>query len=178
MEQVTCCRQTDGWMLRDSAACLLSSTERPDGERGNEAALSAAGARLSHPRLPEPHSGESAAAVKTLSRPAEDNESSKPFSVSFKSRSSQQLWKLFKREKETPSEDSSTLSLQNLLQWTGKEHPDCSLLLGTERALRSVLSRCHVILEQDVRWDEGEAAGQRSGLNLRMLLLNSDVSLQ
>lgn len=50
--------------------------------------------------------------------------------------------------------------IQNLLQWTGKEHPDCSLLLGTERALRSVLSRCHVILEEDVRWEEGEGAGQ------------------
>ncbi|XP_022052813.2 rho guanine nucleotide exchange factor 33 isoform X2 [Acanthochromis polyacanthus] len=46
--------------------------------------------------------------------------------------------------------------IQNLLQWTGKEHPDCSLLLGTERALRSVLTRCHVILEEDVRWEEGE----------------------
>ncbi|KAK2826607.1 hypothetical protein Q5P01_020821 [Channa striata] len=46
--------------------------------------------------------------------------------------------------------------IQNLLQWTGKEHPDCSLLLGTERALRSILSRCHVILEEDVRWEEGD----------------------
>ncbi|XP_062296815.1 uncharacterized protein si:ch211-67f24.7 [Scomber scombrus] len=50
--------------------------------------------------------------------------------------------------------------IQNLLQWTGKEHPDCSLLLGTERALRSVLSRCHVILEEEVRWEEGEEAEQ------------------
>nr|XP_046268999.1 uncharacterized protein LOC124071951 isoform X2 [Scatophagus argus] len=50
--------------------------------------------------------------------------------------------------------------IQNLLQWTGKEHPDCSLLLGTERALRSVLSRCHAILEEDVRWEEGEGSGQ------------------
>ncbi|XP_007562000.1 uncharacterized protein LOC103144798 [Poecilia formosa] len=50
--------------------------------------------------------------------------------------------------------------IQNLLQWTGKEHPDCSLLLGSERALRSVLSRCHVILEEDVRWEEDEEAGQ------------------
>lgn len=49
---------------------------------------------------------------------------------------------------------------QSLLQWTGKEHPDCSLLLGTERALRGTLSRCHVILEEDVRW--GEGGGQRS----------------
>ncbi|XP_077416716.1 uncharacterized protein LOC144048502 isoform X2 [Vanacampus margaritifer] len=47
--------------------------------------------------------------------------------------------------------------IQNLLQWTGKEHPDCSLLLSTERALRDVLSRCHVILEEDVRWEGGEA---------------------
>ncbi|XP_028995191.1 uncharacterized protein LOC114848649 isoform X2 [Betta splendens] len=46
--------------------------------------------------------------------------------------------------------------IQNLLQWTGKEHPDCSLLLGTERALRSILSRCHVILEEDVRWEEDD----------------------
>ncbi|XP_077394690.1 uncharacterized protein LOC144031428 isoform X2 [Festucalex cinctus] len=47
--------------------------------------------------------------------------------------------------------------IQNLLQWTGKEHPDCSLLLGTERALKDVLSRCHVILEEDVRWEGREA---------------------
>ncbi|XP_067335339.1 rho guanine nucleotide exchange factor 33 isoform X1 [Channa argus] len=52
--------------------------------------------------------------------------------------------------------------IKNLLQWTGKEHPDSSLLLGTERALRSILSRCHVILEEDVRWEEGEGAGQSS----------------
>ncbi|TNM95856.1 hypothetical protein fugu_016939 [Takifugu bimaculatus] len=48
----------------------------------------------------------------------------------------------------------------SLLQWTGKEHPDCSLLLGAERALRNVLSRCHAILEEDVRWEEAEGAGQ------------------
>lgn len=54
--------------------------------------------------------------------------------------------------------------VQSLLQWTGKEHPDCSLLLGAERALRNVLSRCHVILEEDVRWEEAEGAGQRSGM--------------
>ncbi|XP_029973387.1 uncharacterized protein LOC115407163 [Salarias fasciatus] len=53
--------------------------------------------------------------------------------------------------------------IQSLLQWTGKEHPDCSLLLGTERALRSVLSRCHVVLEEDVRWEDGDGAAQRSG---------------
>ncbi|XP_019953501.2 rho guanine nucleotide exchange factor 33 [Paralichthys olivaceus] len=52
--------------------------------------------------------------------------------------------------------------IQNLLQWTGKEHPDCSLLLGTERALRGILSRCHLILEEDVRWEDGEGAGQSS----------------
>ncbi|PWA29635.1 hypothetical protein CCH79_00007969 [Gambusia affinis] len=57
--------------------------------------------------------------------------------------------------------------IQNLLQWTGKEHPDCSLLLGSERALRSVLSRCHVILEEDVRWEEDEEAGQSHNLTLR-----------
>ncbi|XP_029685519.1 uncharacterized protein isoform X1 [Takifugu rubripes] len=50
--------------------------------------------------------------------------------------------------------------VQSLLQWTGKEHPDCSLLLGAERALRNVLSRCHAILEEDVRWEEAEGAGQ------------------
>ncbi|XP_047466717.1 uncharacterized protein LOC125023462 isoform X2 [Mugil cephalus] len=52
--------------------------------------------------------------------------------------------------------------IQSLLQWTGKEHPDCSLLLGTEQALRSILSRCHVILEEDVRWEDEEGAGQSS----------------
>ncbi|XP_078797343.1 uncharacterized protein si:ch211-67f24.7 isoform X2 [Oryzias latipes] len=52
--------------------------------------------------------------------------------------------------------------IQNLLQWTGKEHPDCSLLLGSERALRTTLSRCHVILEEEVRWEEDEEAGQSS----------------
>ncbi|XP_061823892.1 uncharacterized protein [Nerophis lumbriciformis] len=46
--------------------------------------------------------------------------------------------------------------VQNLLQWTSKEHPDCSLLLGTERALRDVLSRCHAVLEEDVKWDDEE----------------------
>nr|XP_020478593.1 uncharacterized protein LOC109973390 isoform X3 [Monopterus albus] len=55
--------------------------------------------------------------------------------------------------------------IQNLLQWTGKEHPDCSLLLGTERALRSILSHCHLILEEDVRWEEEERAGQSSCSN-------------
>lgn len=55
------------------------------------------------------------------------------------------------------------MDLQNLLQWTGKEHPDCSLLLGSERALRTTLSRCHVILEEEVRWEEDEEAGQRRG---------------
>ncbi|XP_061651068.1 uncharacterized protein si:ch211-67f24.7 isoform X2 [Phyllopteryx taeniolatus] len=52
--------------------------------------------------------------------------------------------------------------IQNLLQWTGKEHPDCSLLLGAERTLRDILSRCHVILEEDVRWDRGEGPRRRS----------------
>lgn len=63
------------------------------------------------------------------------------------------------------TQTKSYFLLQNLLQWTGKEHPDCSLLLGTERALRSVLCRCHVILEEDVRWEEEEEeeeAEQRS----------------
>uniref|UniRef100_A0A1A7X4L0 DH domain-containing protein n=2 Tax=Iconisemion striatum TaxID=60296 RepID=A0A1A7X4L0_9TELE len=52
--------------------------------------------------------------------------------------------------------------IQSLLQWTGKEHPDSSLLLGSERALRSILSHCHGILEKDVRWEEGEEPGQSS----------------
>lgn len=52
--------------------------------------------------------------------------------------------------------------IQSLLQWTGKDHPDCSLLLGSERALRTILSRCHQILEQDVRWEEEEKAGASS----------------
>ncbi|XP_051941997.1 rho guanine nucleotide exchange factor 33 [Hippocampus zosterae] len=51
--------------------------------------------------------------------------------------------------------------IQNLLQWTGKEHPDCSLLLGTERALRDILLRCHTILEEDVHWDGAEAPKRR-----------------
>lgn len=55
-----------------------------------------------------------------------------------------------------------TVRGQSLLQWTGKEHPDCSLLLGAERALRDVLSRCHIILDEDVRWEEGEGSGRRS----------------
>ena len=42
---------------------LSAFTERPDGERGNETALSAIGTRLSHPQLPEPHPGESANAA-------------------------------------------------------------------------------------------------------------------
>lgn len=55
-----------------------------------------------------------------------------------------------------------TVRVQSLLQWTAKEHPDYSLLLGAERALRDVLCRCHVILEEDVRWEEGEGSGRRS----------------
>lgn len=46
----------------------LHLTERPDGERGNETALPAVGACLSHTQLPEPHSGESAATVRPGSR--------------------------------------------------------------------------------------------------------------
>ncbi|TNN65594.1 Rho guanine nucleotide exchange factor 33 [Liparis tanakae] len=52
--------------------------------------------------------------------------------------------------------------IQNLLQWTGTEHPDRSLLLGSERVLRSVLTHCHVILEEDVRWEEGGGGGGQS----------------
>ena len=43
---------------------------------------------------------------------------------------------------------------QNLLQWTSRDHPDCSLLLGSEKVLRETLTRCHGILEQDVQWEE------------------------
>ncbi|KAJ4920533.1 hypothetical protein JOQ06_022666 [Pogonophryne albipinna] len=50
--------------------------------------------------------------------------------------------------------------IQSLLQWTRPEHPDCSLLLGAERALRSVLTRCHQTLQEDVQWEE--AGGQSS----------------
>ncbi|KAJ0008513.1 hypothetical protein NQD34_015928, partial [Periophthalmus magnuspinnatus] len=46
--------------------------------------------------------------------------------------------------------------IQSLLQWTGKDHPDCSLLLGSERALRSLLNQCHQILERDVQWEQPE----------------------
>uniref|UniRef100_A0AAV2JFI1 DH domain-containing protein n=1 Tax=Knipowitschia caucasica TaxID=637954 RepID=A0AAV2JFI1_KNICA len=49
--------------------------------------------------------------------------------------------------------------IQSLLQWTGKDHPDCSLLLGSERSLRSLLNQCHEILEQNVRWEEPQEPG-------------------
>lgn len=45
----------------------LPFTEWPDGERGNETAVSAVGTRLSHPQLPESHSGESAETVSRVS---------------------------------------------------------------------------------------------------------------
>lgn len=68
--------------------------------------------------------------------------------------------------------------LQSLLQWTGKEHPDYNLLLGCKQALRSVLSCCHVILEENMKWEEGQGAGQRSGLSISHLplkiILNTD----
>ncbi|XP_042186235.1 uncharacterized protein LOC112247676 isoform X3 [Oncorhynchus tshawytscha] len=52
--------------------------------------------------------------------------------------------------------------IQSLLQWTDSDHPDCSLLQGSERVLRNILSRCHLILEDDVRWgDGGRMAGPR-----------------
>ncbi|CAL8283973.1 unnamed protein product [Lota lota] len=53
--------------------------------------------------------------------------------------------------------------IQNLLQWTGKDHPDCSLLLGSEKVLRETLSRCHTILEQDVQWEEDPHPTNQSG---------------
>ncbi|XP_061749629.1 uncharacterized protein LOC133548675 [Nerophis ophidion] len=46
--------------------------------------------------------------------------------------------------------------IQNLLQWTSIEHPDCSLLLGTERVLRDVLSACHAVLEEDLNREDQE----------------------
>ena len=53
--------------------------------------------------------------------------------------------------------------VQNLLQWTSRDHPDCSLLLGSEKVLRETLSRCHSILEQDVQWEEdAHPTNQRS----------------
>lgn len=58
-----------------------------------------------------------------------------------------------------------SVRVKSLLQWTGKEHPDCSLLLGAERALRNLLSRCHIILDEDVRWEEAEGSGRRSGVD-------------
>ncbi|XP_052341566.1 uncharacterized protein LOC118362118 isoform X3 [Oncorhynchus keta] len=52
--------------------------------------------------------------------------------------------------------------IQSLLQWTDSDHPDCSLLQGSERVLKNILSRCHLILEDDVRWgDGGRMAGPR-----------------
>ncbi|XP_045063458.1 uncharacterized protein LOC121539094 isoform X2 [Coregonus clupeaformis] len=53
--------------------------------------------------------------------------------------------------------------IQSLLQWTGSDHPDCSLLQGSERVLRSILSRCHLILEEDVRWGDGGGMAGPSG---------------
>ncbi|KAG7272733.1 hypothetical protein CRUP_031057 [Coryphaenoides rupestris] len=57
--------------------------------------------------------------------------------------------------------------IQHLLQWTGKDHPDCSLLLGSEKVLRETLSRCHTVLEHDVQWEEEEeeaaASANQSG---------------
>ncbi|XP_064815678.1 rho guanine nucleotide exchange factor 33-like [Oncorhynchus masou masou] len=53
--------------------------------------------------------------------------------------------------------------IQSLLQWTDSDHPDCSLLQGSERVLRSILSRCHLILEDDVRWGDGGRMAGPSG---------------
>ncbi|XP_077477519.1 uncharacterized protein LOC144090077 [Stigmatopora argus] len=49
--------------------------------------------------------------------------------------------------------------IQNLLQRTGEDHPDRSLLLGTERTLGHVLWRCHAILDEDVHWEEPSCGG-------------------
>ncbi|XP_042186233.1 uncharacterized protein LOC112247676 isoform X1 [Oncorhynchus tshawytscha] len=53
--------------------------------------------------------------------------------------------------------------IQSLLQWTDSDHPDCSLLQGSERVLRNILSRCHLILEDDVRWGDGGRMAGPSG---------------
>ncbi|XP_019909659.2 uncharacterized protein LOC105025538 isoform X2 [Esox lucius] len=45
--------------------------------------------------------------------------------------------------------------IQKLLQWTGSDHPDSCLLQGSEKVLRDTLSRCHLTLEEDVRWVDG-----------------------
>lgn len=56
--QQGCINQTRWWIFF-FPVCHLA--ERPGGERGNETALPAAGTCVSHPQLPEPHPGESAA---------------------------------------------------------------------------------------------------------------------
>ncbi|XP_052341565.1 uncharacterized protein LOC118362118 isoform X2 [Oncorhynchus keta] len=53
--------------------------------------------------------------------------------------------------------------IQSLLQWTDSDHPDCSLLQGSERVLKNILSRCHLILEDDVRWGDGGRMAGPSG---------------
>ncbi|XP_077588098.1 uncharacterized protein LOC144206807 isoform X2 [Stigmatopora nigra] len=49
--------------------------------------------------------------------------------------------------------------IQNLLQRTDEDHPDRSLLLGTQRTLGHLLWRCHAILDQDVHWEEPSCRG-------------------
>nr|XP_046163986.1 uncharacterized protein LOC124001324 isoform X2 [Oncorhynchus gorbuscha] len=53
--------------------------------------------------------------------------------------------------------------IQRLLQWTDSDHPDSSLLQGSERVLKNILSRCHLILEDDVRWGDGGRMAGPSG---------------
>ncbi|KAJ7988733.1 hypothetical protein DPEC_G00312290 [Dallia pectoralis] len=53
--------------------------------------------------------------------------------------------------------------IQKLFQWTGTEHPDCRLLQGSEKVLRSTLSRCHITLEEDVPWVGGGGTATSSG---------------
>ncbi|KAJ8341103.1 hypothetical protein SKAU_G00333940 [Synaphobranchus kaupii] len=48
--------------------------------------------------------------------------------------------------------------MQDLLQWTSRDHPDHYLLQASKKTLRNFLSQCHVILEQGgLQGDRGKA---------------------
>ncbi|XP_028839929.1 uncharacterized protein LOC114792493 [Denticeps clupeoides] len=51
--------------------------------------------------------------------------------------------------------------IQNLLDWTGGDHPDRHLLLDAQRLLGHIRSRFHMILEQSVRLEENEVSTLR-----------------
>ncbi|KAL0969421.1 hypothetical protein UPYG_G00227190 [Umbra pygmaea] len=53
--------------------------------------------------------------------------------------------------------------IQKLLQWTAYDHPDRSLLQGSEKILRSTQVRCHLTLEEDVRWEDKVRTIEPSG---------------